>query len=793
VGKAAVAGSVSNCSKSNYANASKKHRIATWNVRSLFAAGKLHNAVQEMKRLKIDIMGVCETRWPGSGKVSVDKHTMYYVGAKEEDRHHRNGVAFIVGESLRNSVRNVIPVSERIIAIQLACRPKNVNIIQIYAPTTDRPEAEVEEFYDQLSDLLRKFKPHEVNIVAGDFNAKVGENCVPNVVGDYGLGVRNERGDTLVQWCMGEGFTIKNTYFKLHPRRLYTWKSPQDCEGNVVRNQIDYFLIQDRYKNSITRVAAYPGADIGSDHNPLIADMAVRLKKAAVAKPVRRFATDRLRNADTKKKFMSVVEERLKDNEHLEEETEWCGLREVLTETAKEELGYSRIKKSKPWMNNGILDLMEQRRKAKTQGDPKKYRQLYKQVRKEIRKAKETWIEEECREAEEILRRHDSFNFHKKLKQMTGTGRKRTLASLYAEDGLVVDTEELRQYWKKYAEALFQDEINTFSVGADISGPEILEEEVAKARRNMKNGKAPGDDQITVELIGCVSIKLITKLFNRIYNSGKIPEDWLKSTFITLPKKTITKTGDDYRLISLMSHMLKLFLRVIHARLYSKCEEISGDSQYGFKKGLGCREAIFGLKMCMQKCYDMRKNLFICFVDYRKAFDTIKHAPLMKLLKEVGVDGKDLRIINNLYKDQYAQVRLGDNTTTEAFKIRKGVRQGCILSPMLFNMYLERIFQIALEGSEIGLKVNGLPISNLRYADDTALLAESIEDLQELVNRIDTIGREWGLSINVEKTKYMVVSRYAQMNIDLKVGDRSIEKVSTFKYLGSLVTEKCTC
>lgn len=242
-----------------------------------------------------------------------------------------------------------------------------------------------------------------------------------------------------------------------------------------------------------------------------------------------------------------------------------------------------------------------------------------------------------------------------------------------------------------------------------------------------------------------------------------------------------------------MSHALKLFLRVMHARIYSKCEEKSGETQFGFIKGLGTREALFSIKLLIQKCYDQRQDVFVCFIDYQKAFDNVKHDILLNRLLEIGIDAKDIRIIQELYWNQTAEIRVNKNLSTDTFNVCKGVRQGCILSPILFNIYVEKIFQMALEGESGGIKINGVPINNIRYADDTAILAPTLEDLQQIINKIGDMGNRFGLKINAAKTKLMVIGRQPIINTALTVDGNIIERVPRFKYLGAMINERWDC
>lgn len=471
----------------------------------------------------------------------------------------------------------------------------------------------------------------------------------------------------------------------------------------------------------------------------------------------------------------------------------WSQLKRNTIAATETVIGRQKKVKSKPWMTDEILALMADRRIVKNQQD--KYNEINRSIKRKILEAKEKWTQEKCEEAERLHQLHDSFNFHRKIKEITGENKSNTLTSIKNRQGTtILDINELNDTWKNYAEALFWDQRthNPANNFGNMEGPKNLESEVRYSIDCLKNGKSPGHDDIYAEVLKQTDIKQLTYLFNVIYDSGQIPQDWLKSTFIAIPKKTNPKNCGDHRLISLMSHALKAFLRVIHSRIYRKCEEMSGDTQFGFIKGLGTREALFSVKLLVQKCYDQRQDVFICFIDYQRAFDNVKHEPLMERLQEIGVDGKDIRIIKELYWQQSAEIRIDGDRTTETFSVLKGVRQGCVLSPILFNIYVEKIFQMALESETRGIKVNGIPINNIRYADDTAILANNLEDLQILLNKLNECGEQFGLHINVAKTKMMVISRH-QYNTHLNINGENIERVTNFTYLGASLNELWDC
>ena len=246
-------------------------KTGTWNVRTVNILGKLENLREEVEALNLDILGLSETRYIGEGTVNLEGYTYIYSGGSQ----HEYGVGFMIKSSLEKYVLGHWPVSDRNIMIKLKAKPFDITMIQTYAPTTTHSEEEVEAYYEENAMMLKEVKSTDVLVVMGDFNAKIGKGTYQHIVGNFGLGKRNTRGDRLVQFCLEHDLVIANTYFQNPKRLLYTWKSP----GDVSRNQIDYILIRSRHRNSIKKCKTYPGADIGSDHNPVIANILVKLKR----------------------------------------------------------------------------------------------------------------------------------------------------------------------------------------------------------------------------------------------------------------------------------------------------------------------------------------------------------------------------------------------------------------------------------------------------------------------------------------------------------------------------------
>ena len=253
------------------------YHFATWNVRGLVKLGKLANVIQEMNRLKADILGISETFWKDTGEflysipTEKENYKIIFSGGTQS----RKGVAIIMNEKIAKAMIYYIPVSERIMAMKLKDKKNDMLLIQIYAPNEDADRNDVESFYDELEKVIKENKKfRDKLIIAGDFNAKVGNQYVRHVTGKFGLGERNNNGERLIEFCKKHGMSITNTFFEQKETSRHTWTSP---DGKT-KNQIDYMLVNNRFRNSIKNSKSRPGADCGSDHNPVIIRTETKLK-----------------------------------------------------------------------------------------------------------------------------------------------------------------------------------------------------------------------------------------------------------------------------------------------------------------------------------------------------------------------------------------------------------------------------------------------------------------------------------------------------------------------------------
>ena len=215
---------------------------------------------------------------------------------------------------------------------------------------------------------------------------------------------------------------------------------------------------------------------------------------------------------------------------------------------------------------------------------------------------------------------------------------------------------------------------------------------------------------------------VLTKLFNKIMNSGHYPTSWSKGIVIPIHKKGSKTDVNNYRPITLLNHVAKLFTSLVNSRLmlWSEHNNIVTDAQLGFRPGCGTVDAIFLLHALITSYINKNKRLYCCFVDYTKAFDSIQHYHLWRRLSKVGVNGKLFTVIKSMYDDVKSCIRL-NNEYSDFYKSFKGLIQGDALSPLIFSLFINDI-ELELMNSDCpSLQIQDINLFLLMYADDTVL------------------------------------------------------------------------
>lgn len=342
--------------------------------------------------------------------------------------------------------------------------------------------------------------------------------------------------------------------------------------------------------------------------------------------------------------------------------------------------------------------------------------------------------------------------------------------------------------------------LNDENVNECINGP-ITESEVNDAIRGLKNNKASGIDLILNEHLKSLSkdiIPTLSNLFNLIFDTGYIPESWTLGMIKPIYKnKGCSKDPSNYRPITLISCLGKLFTAILNNRIqkYADEYEVIDGCQAGFRKGYSTTDNIFILHQLIELACKSKHKLHCAFIDLKQAFDRVWRDGLWEKLMKYHINGKCLRIIQNMYSNIKSCV-LVNNCKTDFFISNIGVRQGENLSPFLFSIFLNDLEEFFRSRNATGIEckehhlddslVLYLKIFLLLYADDTVILSNSADGLQNSLNVYDEYCDIWKLTVNQSKSKVIIFSKRSQPNITFTLSGIALETVREYKYLGVL-------
>ncbi|KAK3505809.1 hypothetical protein QTP70_003996, partial [Hemibagrus guttatus] len=423
----------------------------------------------------------------------------------------------------------------------------------------------------------------------------------------------------------------------------------------------------------------------------------------------------------------------------------------------------------------------------RTEENRQEYKELQRRVKREVSKAKQKAYEElytrlDTREGEKDL--------YRLARQRDRDGKDvQQVRVIKDRDGRVLTSEEsVQRRWKEYFEELMNEENEREKRVEGVNSVEqkvdkIRKDEVRKTLKRMKSGKAVGPDDIPVEVWKCLgeaAVEFLANLFNRVLESERMPEEWRRSVLVPIFKnKGDVQSCSNYRGIKLMSHTMKVWERVVEARL-RKVVEIC-EQQYGFMPRKSTTDAIFALRILMEKYRDGQKELHCVFVDLEKAYDRVPREELWYCMRKSGVAEKYVRVVQDMYERSRTVVRCAVGQTEE-FNVEVGLHQGSALSPFLFAMVMDQLSEEVRQESPW----------TMMFADDIVICSESREQVEENLERWRFALERRGMKVSRSKTEYMCVNE-REGSGTVRLQGEEVKKVQEFKYLGSTVQSNGEC
>ena len=625
-------------------------------------------------------------------------------------------------------------------------------------------------------------------------------------------------------------------------------KYTYDHVGREAKSVIDYIVVsRDMYTKTsdITYVDCRERVD--TDHILLYVDVNVdeqtvlptqeQKKQIHRRKKSKRPVMNALKNITRKDPFWKVLEsvcdrnfENFDINRENTVEEAYTTLKQTITDSVKESLAQAKpinITLTAKLRTNSNVTFCRKRKRdlfqrmlketdvTKKKVLKKELSRVGNQMRRLTKKAVNGYKRQRVKEIEE-LETNDCKRMWKELKKLTVWSRKDEISDVMLnEKKEEVCGEEVKEVWKEAFRVLgiedIQDErfdtqfckdtiekqkeieVNSYSeenVKEELDR-EIEEKETQDAVIRLKTGKAGGCDEVVAEVLkkgGENIVKALHKMCEKVWQEETLPTDWTRGIIFPIYKDGDNRDPSNYRGITLLSIVGKVYAQILNDRLvrWSEKHKIIVEEQGGFRPRRGCPDQLFTLVELLRN--RGKKGTYCCFIDVKKAFDRVFRAGLWERVAEEGVRGKMWRVLVSIYNTVESCVKVKEDLT-EWFPVSTGVRQGCILSPFLYALFINGLVR-EINALNLGVKINNeYKLSALLYADDIVLIAEHRYALQKMLDVVSKYAQKWRFELNPKKSEVVVFGeKYPPRNVQWKLGGQIIRQVTKYKYLGIELT-----
>lgn len=762
--------------------------FTSWNVRGMVKLAKMKQVLNRIKQIKSSVVYLQETHLLLDEVIRVKRRWSGQVISASHLSHTR-GVMILIHKSVPFKVDNIIrDVGGRYLIVQGTLINEKINMINIYAPNDDNPK-----FFEDLF-LLISSLPGKA-LIAGDFN------CTLDPELDRSSGVDSSHTQSrkkLLQYI--QDLNLCDPWRRLNPDKLeFSCYSPRF----KTYSRIDYFLISNSMFASVTDCNY--SSILLSDHSPI--SLVYRVQGAVTSTPRWRFHPRWLTDSN----FLQFVDEQIDfffttNTDETSAVVRWEAFKAYIRGMI---ISYTSSKTNKFKLKMKELDQKIGRleRESLLDNSPN--------IKQDLKILKAQYEELSTLKAENSLIRLKQSYYDQGEKpgrllawRIKKLDADRAITAIQTQTGtMTTNPQEINYTFCTYYKTLYSSESSeNLEIQSDFLGslhipsiPDDFKEdmdkkldalEIADAITNMKGGKAAGPDGLPVDIYKIFKDKLIKPLlamYDESFHQGRLP-DSLRSALITLilkPDKSPTSCTS-YRPISLLNTDAKIIAKVIARRLEPMLPTVINLDQNGFVKD---RQAFHNVRRVLNLIH-MREeapDTAILSLDAEKAFDRVEWSYLFEVLSRFGLSNYLRKWIETLYTDPMAEVST-NYLISPRFKLTRGTRQGCPLSPMLFVLSMEP-FAIAVRShpSISGIKISDTEHRIVMYADDTLLLLTNLKNsILNLVNLIDKFGKFSGFKINETKSSIMFLNK--QERINPVINHPFNNAPNGFKYLGITIT-----
>lgn len=830
-------------------NRNKMLRLASWNVRTLLDSSDRHErrtAIigRELARYNIDIAALSETRISAESQlIEVGAGYTFYTIGQPEGSPRQAGVGFAIKSSLIPQLEEQPKgINPRLMSMKLRLRyGHSAVLLSAYAPTMLATDHEKEVFYENLNAAINAVPYRHRLFVLGDFNARVGCDCLtwPRVLGHHSVGNENSNGTLLLQTCSQHELVITNTVFQQANKYKTTWMHPRSKHWHM----LDHVITRRRDLREVHSTRVMRGTSSWSDHRLVRCIVALDPcppKRRGAQPRRRRLDVSRLSIPDVKHQLQRKLDETLASNpeSNVDQPTchsEWEAIKNATYKAAAEVLGM-QVRKHQDWFDEqddeacALLDDMHKTHLAwindkNSQAKKSVYTKARQAAQTRLRAMQENWWIRKAQELQEAADQHDMKRFYDGLKQVYGP-RSTGSTPIHSKDGstLIADREKILHRWAEHFESVLNqpsvfdetvlDEIPQLPEASYLDQPPTVDD-VRKAVKQLSSGKSPGADSIPSEIYkdgGDQLIQRLSQLFTKIWEAESVPQDFKDAQIVHIFKRKGDRACcDNHRGISLLSIAGKVLARILLNRLsgYVFLQDIVPESQCGFRCGRGTTDMIFTVRQIQEKCREQHRDLYMVFIDLTKAFDTVNREGLWQILKKIGCPKKFVNLIRSFHDGMMGCV-LDCGEVSAPFRVTHGTKQGCVLAPLLFSIFFSMMLLVAFKDCNIGVpihfrtdgnvfnlsrlrartKVHAAVIRDLLFADDCALTAHSQDMAQQLFDRFANAAQRFGLTVSLKKTEvlFQPADRGTHTAPTIKAGVTVLKSVDRFCYLGSVLS-----